>query len=228
MWFHRFCMVVLTVIAADVHAQEGQLSVSFHAPDSPLVHNIQWNTALASPQMVFGIENTSSTTDPLYAWQLGLEIVPRNGAVGTLQFNTATLPPSYLLQGRSYGLITSFSEPAAKISVIGDSDSLLTGVSVPSSGKNLLMVDFSALPGTSGLFDITVVPDLFNGCNWYSSDFNARSYENVPFGGGAVILGTVNVMSVPEPSVIAMLLAGSLVAAPAILFRHRWQSTQVA
>ena len=171
--------------------------------------------------MVIGIENPVLATDKLYGWQLGLRIAPEGGATGKLQFNTATLPPSYLLDGRSDGVITSFSGPADTIPVIGDTDSLHTGVLVPSSGTNLLRVDFSVLPGTSGLFDIMAVPDLFNGCNWYSSDFQARNYENVPFDGGDVCLGTVNVSSsVPEPSTVLLLLGGSLAVGAAAC--RRW------
>ena len=220
MWFHRFCNVAFAFVVASAYAHAEQLSISFHDPDSPSVHDIQWNTAFASPEMVFGLENTLSTTDLIYAWQLGFEIDPESGATGSLQFNTATLPPSYLFDGRSDGLVPAFSGPAAAIPVIGDSDSLSTGVLAPLSGMNLLLVDFYALPGTSGLFDIKAVPDLFNGCNWYSGDFDARSYENVPFGGGSVILGTVNVTSVPEPSVVILFLSGSLAAGAAACRRR--------
>jgi hypothetical protein len=153
MWFRRFCLAALAVVAASTGVHAEQLSISFHDPLSPSVHDIQWNPTASSPVMVFGIENTTSTTDKLYGWQLGLEIVSESGATpGGLRFKTATLPTSYLLESRSGGLIPSFSGPAATISVIGDTDSLFTGVSVPSSGKNLLQVDFDALPGASGLY----------------------------------------------------------------------------
>jgi len=218
MWFRRFFLAALAGVLAGTCAHAGQLSIDFHDPLSPTVHDIEWNPASPSPVMVFGIENTTSTTDKLYGWQLGLEIVPGAGATGSLRFNEATLPTSYLLDGRSGGLVPSFSGPSATISVIGDTDSLFTGVTVPSSGKNLLHVDFDALPGTSGLFYVKAVPDLFNGSNWYSSDFNARDYANVPFGGGSVTLGSINV--VPEPSTIALLTTLSLAGAPALL---RWR-----
>ncbi len=209
MWFHKFCMATLAVIVASACAHAQELSISFHDPAFPSVHNIQWNPASPSPAMVIGIENPSLTTDKLYGWQLGLRIEPDVGATGKLQFSTATLPPSYLLDGRSDGLTRTLFRPTDTIPVIGDTDSLHTGVLVPSSGANLLQVDFVAWPGTSGVFDIMAVPDLFNGCNWYSDDSQARYYANVPFDEGEVCLGTVNV-SVPEPSTVLLLLSGSL------------------
>ena len=178
MWFRRFFMAAFASVLVSTCVYADEMSISFDDPLSPSVHNIQWNTSSPSPVMVFGIENTSSTTDKLYGWQLGLEIVPETGAKGTLLFNTATVPTSYLLAGRSGGLDfgPAFSGfPIATIPVVGDTDSpgtgLIPGVLVPSTGKNLLQVDFDALPGTSGVFDIMAVPDLFNGSNWYSSDF---------------------------------------------------------
>ena len=210
MRFQRFCLVALAVILASGQAHAQQLSISFHDPASPSVHDIQWRTDSTSPVMVFGIENPASTDDLLHAWQLGLAIVARSGTTGGLQFNTATLPSSYLLDGRSDGLFPPHSGPADTISVIGDSDSLHTGVWVDPTGRNLLQVDFVALPGTSGVFDIKAAPDLFNGCNWFSSDFQVRGYANVPFDGGPVSLGTVTVVYVPEPSTLLLLLSASL------------------
>jgi hypothetical protein len=122
--------------------------------------------------MLIGIDNTTGISDVLYGWQLGLEIVPQSGATGSLRFKTAALPDAaYLLDGRSDGLTPAFSGPADTIKIIGDTDSLFSGVSVPPSGKNLLQLDFDALPGSFGLFYIKAVPDLFNGCNWFSGDF---------------------------------------------------------
>jgi hypothetical protein len=100
-------------------------------------------------------------------------------------------------------------------------------VLTPFSGANVLRVDFSVLPGTSGLFDIMAVPDLFNGCNWYSSDFQARDYANVPSDGGDVCLGTVNVSSsVTEPSTVLLLLSGSLAIDVAAC--RRWHVTDAS
>ncbi|HEY4233762.1 MAG TPA: hypothetical protein VGM76_10065 [Lacipirellulaceae bacterium] len=180
-------------------AAAGQLSLS----GQDLVWDPQQT---ASPEFVVGVANTAGTTDPLFAWQLGLEILPLPGATGSLQFNSADYPPNYLLDGRSDGLTPPFTGPASSITVISDSDSEFTGVIVPTSGMALLQTDFVASPGTQGVFQIAVVPDEFQGANWFSSDFTARDFANVPFGGGPVVIGTVTV--VPEPDMILLSMIG--------------------
>jgi hypothetical protein len=100
MWFHKLCVATSAVIVASACAHAQGLSISFHDPAFPSVHDIQWDTASPSPTMVIGIENPSSATDKLYGWQLGLRIVRDGGATGNLLFNAATLPPSYLLDGQ--------------------------------------------------------------------------------------------------------------------------------
>ncbi len=179
-----------------------------------------WNPQqTASPEFVVGVANTSGTTDPLIAWQLGLEILPAPGATGTLQFNSADYPANYLLAGRSGGLTPTFAGPASSITVISDSDSQLVGLIVPVSGTALLETDFVATPGTQGLFQLAVVPDEFQGASWFSSDFAARDFANVPFGGGPVIIGTVTV--VPEPTSLVLILCGVGIGSVAVLRRRK-------
>ena len=157
--------------------------------------DLQWNPLTDPPLlMTFGVENTTGTSDLLFAWQMGLEIIPDAAASGTLLFSSAMLPSDYLLEGRSGGLTPAFTGPSTVLPVIGDTDSAFTGVAVPTSGKNLLAVAFDVDPGTSGLFYVRAVPDMFNGCAWFSDDFNAREFMNVPFGGGSVVIGSVTVV----------------------------------
>lgn len=212
MWFRKFFVAVLIGALAGTCVNADVISISFHDPASSSIHDIQWDPTSSSPEMVFGIENaTSPPIDKLYGWQLGLEIVAETGATGTLRFKTATMPDSYVLAGLTSGP-PPLAAPAATIPVIGDADLVqFTGTLVPASGKNLLKVDFDVLPGTSGLFFIKAVPGQFNGSNWYSSDFTARDFVNVPFSGDAVILGSVNV--VPEPGTFILLSTGGLIVA---------------
>jgi hypothetical protein len=194
--------LVLIVFTA-IRATAGQLSLSGQNPI--------WNPQQASsPEFVVGVANTSSTTDPLFAWQLGLEILSLPGATGSLQFNTAQLPPNYLLTGRSGGLTPAFTGPATSIAVISDSDSQFLGIIVPATGTALLETDFVASPNARGVFQIAVVPDQFQGASWFSSDFGARNFANAPFGGGPVAIGTVTV--VPEPSGLLLCMSGVGVA----------------
>ncbi len=175
--------------------------------------HLVWNPAAPSPTHVVGIENLESSTDPLFAWSLGLQIVPDPTATGTVQFASTTIPGDYLLAGRSGGLVPAFAGPATSISPMGDSDDLFEGVVVPETGKNLLATTFVASPDALGLFYIFAVPDPFAGANWFSDDFqNAQAFANVPFTGGPVLIGSINV--VPEPS--ALLLIGQMSLALAL------------
>jgi hypothetical protein len=170
--------------------------------------NHVWNLADPSPTHVVGIENPTNSTDPLFAWSLGLTITPDISATGTLEFATATPPSDYLLDGRSGGLAPTFSGPAASIAPIGDTDSLFTGIIVPETGKNLLATTFTTSPDALGVFYISAVPDEFTGSNWFSSDFeNVRYFENVPLTGGPVVIGSITV--VPEPGTLTMVLSAS-------------------
>jgi hypothetical protein len=169
--------------------------------------DLVWNQLDPSPIYIVGIQNLEASTDPLFAWSLGLEIVPDAGAVGTLQFDSATLPPDYLLDGRSGGLTPALSGPTTSIAPIGDSDSDFTGIEVPSTGKNLLATTLVASPDAQGLFRIFAVGDPFTGSNWFSDDFeNTRAFANVPFTGGPVEIGSITI--VPEPSTAALATIG--------------------
>lgn len=190
--------LMLIVFAASRVAAD-QLSLS----GQDIVWNPQNST---SPEFVVGVANTSGTTDLLFAWQLGLEILSPPGTTGSLQFNTANYPPDYLLDGRSGGLTPVFTGPASNIAVISDSDSQFLGVLVPASITGLLETDFVVSPDARGVFQIAVVPDEFQGASWFSSDFAARDFANVPFGGGPVVIGSVTV--VPEPSGLALAVLG--------------------
>ncbi|MEX2112999.1 MAG: hypothetical protein WD845_07420 [Pirellulales bacterium] len=176
-------------------------------------HHI-WNSVDPSATHVVGIENPGASTDPLFAWSLGLEIVPDASATGTLEFASATVPNEYLLAGRSGGLIPPFAGPSTSIAPIGDSDALFTGILVPGTGKSLLASTFVASPDAQGLFRIFAVGDPFTGSNWFSSDFqNTRSFANAPFTGGPVEIGSITI--VPEPS--SLLLGGQLIVATMLL-----------
>ena len=172
--------------------------------------DLTWNPLSdTSPTFVIGIANPDNLADPLFGWSLGLEIVPAAGAIGSLEFASATLPDDYLLDGRSDGLVPPFSPPDTTIRPIADSDSEFTGIVVPASGKNLLALTFAGSPDIQGQFQILAVPELFTGSNWFSADFeNAREFGNVPFDGDPFVLGTVTI--VPEPAGVPLAIAAFL------------------
>ena len=210
----RVAIFILLTALVPVSADAWQLRVTGE--------NLVWSRNTPSPAHFVGIENPTASADPLFAWSLGLTITPDPAATGLLEFAGATFPDDYLLDGRSGGLVPAFSGPSTSISPIGDSDSLFTGIIVPATGKNLLATTFTASLDAAGTFYISAIPDEFTGSNWFSSDFqNVREFQNVSFGGGPVVIGSVTI--VPEPS--TMLLVSELIAAVALLvYRRRWGS----
>ena len=216
MSFQKGILATVLVNFAVTVALAGNLSVTtpYASPNEPL----EWDLGNPSPVMTIDIENTTSTVDHLWSWSLGLEIIPDVGATGMLQFNSVGIPDNYWEQGMSSNLAPPFAGPSSTISVIGDTETDSSGVEVPESG-NLLNVDFDASSDPMGLFHIRAVPGQFAGSNWFSDDFlTARDFLNIPFDGGPVIIGSINV--VPEPSTITMLI-GMLGGSVLFLWRRR-------
>ena len=193
------------------------LSTVVSAGDLRIVgQNLSWSpTTQLSPQYLFGVENISGTDDPLSAWQLRIKIVPDENATGLVEFNSATEPPDYLLADRSIGIVVAFFGPPNTVGLMGDDDQFFFGVEVPPSGTNLLRVDFAASPDALGRFDIVVLPHqpgVEEGTAWFylnldTFEVETRDFENIPFGGGPLTVGSVTV--VPEPSTIVLLTLGT-------------------
>ncbi len=181
--------------------------------------NLTWSSlADPSPTFTVGIGNSNpSQSGLLFGWSLGLKIVAENGATGSIQFLTATIPTSnYILNNDSLGLTPALTLPSATIQTISDVNMNGTGVSVATSGDNLLSLTFKASTGTTGVFQIEAIGDGITGSNWFSSDFMAQDYANVPFNTPGVVLGTVTIPAamgaVPEPStaLLVLLAAGPM------------------
>lgn len=187
---------------------------------------LDWDTtSQPSPTFTVGIAN-NGVTDTLQGWSLGLEIVAGSGASGTLSFATATLPSTnYLLNGNSQvqeglGFIPGNPTlPATSILPIADFIFTgTTGVTVPSSGDNLLSLTFAA-SSMQGTFQIVEIPDPNTGSYWFSGSNTIVSFGNSPFGGTSnnpttgtpVSIGSLTLsaqQTVPEPHSVWLLLSG--------------------
>lgn len=181
------------------------------------------------------IVNETGTLDRLAAWQLCLTIFPVDGATGWVGFASADLPrdptEDYLLAGDS-GVLDVAEPPPAPL-VAGPTDTLLLGdyaqsvigEAVPSSPKTLLRMEFCASDDAQGGFAVAAVPGPENSF-WASWDTNdcpdmMRGFENVPFDGGATVIGRITVgILVPEPC-DALLLFGGATTTGAFLTRRR-------
>jgi RNA polymerase sigma-70 factor, ECF subfamily len=210
----RFLLGVLLVATLCVPARAGDLTISGE--------DQAWSGSGTSPAFTVGIENNGVTgTDFLAGWSLGLSISPESGAVGSLSFATASLPSDYLLDGNSevesgLGFLPSNpSLPASSILPIGDVTNS-GGVTVPSSGDNLLALSFVTGPGTtSGVFDILAVTNPQLTLSYWTennSSFTSVAFGNFTTGTEPVLLGTVTigVAAAPEPNSAVIVLDGLL------------------
>jgi len=195
---------VLLVFAVVPSARGSSLTIS--------AGTLKWGGTGASPTYTIGIQNPTNTAQVLYAWQLGLAIVPEAGATGGIQFASAALPGNYVFTSAppgttTTGLLPAFSGPGASIPLIGDATNINQGVTLAAgSSYNILALTFTASQGTKGIFDIEAMPvGLASGSGWYSSDFNAQG-----FGGANLGPVTVGQGSIPEPRSVVLLIIGLL------------------
>lgn len=159
--------------------------------------DLLWSSGSPSPNMTVELQNPNGDTDLLFAWTLGLELIPDSNATGIVEFATVSMSAeNYVFQDRSAGLTPTPSLPANGIELIGDTDSLFAGVNV-STAKTLLSVSFSRSGDALGRFFIRAVPDDFNGSSWTTSgnllDFETRAFDNVPFGNDPVSIATITI-----------------------------------
>jgi len=171
--------------------------------------------------------NESTPDDPadfLTGWQLSLSIQPQAGAAGQLTFNnpatgTAPEPADYVLAGASFGIVVD--NTGTDLDAFDVNLPFTGGVQVPvDPGAVLLVLKFFASSDAYGNFDILAVNtgDSSRRTEWTNAASPvqlSRAFSNVPFGVGAVRIGTVRV--IPEPSSYYLVLIALLV--PTFLVR---------
>ncbi len=205
------------------------IPLTSHADSFSIVgENINWDSMSQSPlNYLIGIDNPNGSSELLFLWELNLSIVPASPqTTGDITIINAYQPThDYLLEDRNLGIISTFSGPANSIFQIGDFDNpplgSPAGVSVPSSGKYLLEMDLQAENNAQGLFNIIVQPSLLSPPDqtllsyWCTEEdfladpINLREFDNLPFASPSpIIIGTVMVQNVPEPSSITILSFG--------------------
>ena len=156
--------------------------------------------------------------DFLTGWQLSLSIQPQAGASGQLVFanpatGTAQEPADYVLEGASFEIVVENS--GTDLDAFDVNFPFTGGVQVPiDPGAVLLSVEFLASSDANGDFDILAVNTSNSSrrtewANAASPVQLAQAFANVPFGIGAVRIGTVRV--IPEPSSYCLILSALLV-----------------
>lgn len=157
-----------------------------------------------SPRMVIGIINEAPDAERLVGWQLTLSIVAQPGAVGTLQFNAASLPDNYVLAGLPNAFSATFpNAPARDMLRVFDENTTLAGATIPASGSNLVAIDFTTPDGAVGNFDVYALPGLANSIWTEITTAQQRDFEGLLRTSSTPLwLGTVT--AVPEPSGLAL------------------------
>jgi hypothetical protein len=180
---------------------------------------ISGSTPSSNPMLI----NVSSSTNTLMSgWAIQLQIVPEGGASGTVTFADpagppAPNPPNYIFtDGSVYGAIQVTSNTGTTLGAEDLDLSLLTntgppyGVAVPTSGANLLQVDFNT-SGASGFFDVFATLPL-NQTLWDDSATDGQNFTN--FTGTTLLIGQIDVTPsstsvTPEPASLTLLLLGA-------------------
>ncbi len=205
----RVFAAVFAVIALAGQASAGPVAtLTISGPASPL----SWNGNGISPTFNVAVANPGNeVTDTVMGWSLGLSIVRESG-IGTLSFNTATIPANYVFAGDAEAL--TFTAPApAPTQLLVNGTTLDNGVVVPASGTNLLALTFSATAGTNGKFEVMAFGNDTTGSYWVpygNGSFPLNAFGNVPYGPTLVSLGEIDIApsSVPEPHSLLLLGVG--------------------
>jgi len=199
--------------------------------------DLQWDSASEpSPQLVVGGTSSGVGGVLVSAWALALAVEPAPPASGVLKFNAISVPSNYIFESGSLGMFPPAINPDTAVGPIIDFSFIngsFSSVEVPTTGKNLLALDFLS-ENAQGLFRVMAVPDPFIGSNWADEGFAVRQFGNVPFGGGPVQIGSVTVTTaptiIPEPTtfVVSAVLMSLVLAvrfrrrmAPVLLFGRR-------
>jgi hypothetical protein len=113
--------------------------------------------------------------------------------------------------------------------VVSDADLLANGVGIPGgSARNILKLELGVSEDAVGLFALTMSgfdeTDLDNSSSWLpAGEVLVQSFENTlnSADGQSIVLATIRVMRVPEPSSAVLLLFGAVVLFPRLVAMRR-------
>ncbi len=159
----------------------------------------------------------------LWAFSVALAIVPTANATGTLSVGDRSVPDTDPLFDGNYEL------PFAPIYELGGASVIPVEYAefpvnwlVPDT-RNAVDIAFTS-QDAQGVFEIWARPDFGDiGITYYFSGWDDYHFTNIPSGGGDVLLGTLNVSAIPEPSSLTAwaLLGSGLVGFAKIRRRRR-------
>jgi hypothetical protein len=205
--------LLVSIILLAGEARAGFLLDTGNPPGSPLT----MAAGSVSGTMSLSVVSNNPAQDVMAAWNVHLEVIADAGATGTLTFQdpatgTPPNPPSYVFGANGLGIAATNSGSQLSANDFFD-PGVGPGATVPAPGANLLLMDFLASAGASGLFGVYALQGAAL-TQWTDGGQTTQFFTNVPDGTGAVRIGEVLVTrAVPEPSSLVMLgLAGATLA----------------
>lgn len=154
----------------------------------------------------FNLKNDEPTPVSLAVWFISLEVIADAAATGSVQFASVSQPPGYILDGATpFGpqLVIGGPPPTAHASF---SDAALlspTGVEVAGNATvSLFDLHLSVSPDALGKFQIVIFP--FDGPQPSSSSWSTGDDPGTPLSFSNTTLVEINVVDVPEPTLISM------------------------
>jgi len=192
------------------------------------IGNVQWDRAAspsASPGITFSVSTDAQLINGnvLNSFGVALRAVPQSGTLGSLELNTAGMAdtnsvfPAFALGG------LQISE-ASGVRIANGRNLTSSDVTI-NTLRNLFTSTFSSpMNNATGTFEIYAVPEFSN--YFPSTEFDGFKFANVPLGPD-VLLGTITVTAVPEPSGLLLLSLACAGAFGLKLFHRRFGLTKV-
>jgi hypothetical protein len=166
---------------------------------------------------------SAPAANQLNAFNVGVRIVPTAGAVGTISFQSVSVPPSN-------SIFTNFAAPPSIVPVldfhaINGENAAFANVAIPNTGRSLFQAQiYSPNNNALGKFDFYADRETTN--YFTTTDFDGLKFKNVQLGGdvNGAYLGSLTITAVPEPSslVCAIILGGAMFGFRRFLGRARF------
>ena len=160
----------------------------------------------SSVDVTLQVNNDATTQVTVLAWQLELELLPLDGAIGTLSFSAIDAPPSPLFVQEADPMSIPELPPDTPNILVSDADVTepFEGEHVlPSTARNILQLTIAADAGASGAFQLIMRefdPDTFEGSSWIDAQSSlptAFDNDSESAKAGHRLLGTINVGKLP-------------------------------
>jgi hypothetical protein len=207
----------IAFVTMDLTAMAAALRVVAETPQMTLVQGAQ-----SSFIVPLKLSNLELTATPIAVWLTTLQIVPDPTTVGSAKFLSVSQPEDYFMKDMTpFGpMLVAGGPPPTTQATFSDAALLsLAGAIAPAqSAVSLFDVAIELSPDALGKFHVVMLPfDLqsFESSSWshISAPEVQLPFENGESGDGMLerTLATVEIIAVPEPSIVLLASACSVV-----------------